>query len=238
MIRKLVSENTNEWDQRLPFIQLAMNTRVVHLHNSTQFSLFFARKANGFYNYTDDEGTIFSQEELLKRLQYMTEVVFPVVEEKSKETQQKMIKRFNATIFHNEFPEGARVMTLDPIKGSKLTPRYEGPYTVARRTTHGAYELRDSTGELLGRHYAPSQLKLVLDDFDDTETYEVKEILEHKIDEHDPENILYLVKWKQFPDPKWDTWEPESSFIERQCIKQYWENYNATRAEGNDHSTN
>ena len=32
-------------------------------------------------------------------------------------------------------------MTLDPIKGSKLTPRYEGPYTVAQRTTHGAYEL-------------------------------------------------------------------------------------------------
>jgi len=91
MIRKLVNENTNEWDRRLPFIQLAMNTRVVHLHNSTLFSHFFARKANGFCNYTDDEGTIISQEEL-ERLQYMTEVVFPAAEEKSKETQAKMIK--------------------------------------------------------------------------------------------------------------------------------------------------
>jgi hypothetical protein len=226
MIRKLVDENTNEWDRRLPFIQLAMNTRVVHLHNSTPFSLFFARKANGLCNYTDDKGYIISQEELLNRLQYMSEVVSPAVEEKSKETQAKMIKRFNATVLHNEFPDGARVMTLDPIKGNKLTPRYERPYTVVRGTTNGAYGLRDGTGELLGRHYAPSQLKLVLDDFDETETYEVKEITDHKMDDHDPDKILYRVKWKNYPDPKWDTWEPESSFIERQCLQDYWEQRN------------
>ncbi|KAF9970951.1 hypothetical protein BGZ75_002059, partial [Mortierella antarctica] len=49
-------------------------------------------------------------------------------------TQQRMIERFNATILHNDFPDGAKVMTLDPIKGDKLTPRYEGPFTVVRRT--------------------------------------------------------------------------------------------------------
>jgi len=84
---------------------------------------------------------------------------------------------------------------------------------------------------LLGRHYAPSQLKLVLDDFDKTETYEVKEIIYYKTYEYDPENILYLVKWKNYPDPKWDKWKPESSYIERQCIKDYWEKHNANKAE-------
>jgi len=46
------------------------------------FSLFFARKANGSCNYTDDEGKMISQGELLASLQYMTDVVFLAVEEK------------------------------------------------------------------------------------------------------------------------------------------------------------
>ncbi|KAI1289077.1 hypothetical protein EDD11_009441, partial [Mortierella claussenii] len=52
----------------------------------------------------------------------------------------------------------------------KLTPRYEGPYTVVRRTVGGSYVLKDGTGEELGRNFAPSQLKLVLDEFEETTT--------------------------------------------------------------------
>ena len=55
--------------------------------------------------------------------------------------------------------------------------------------------------------------------------------MDHKIDDHDPENILYHVKWKNFPDLKWDTWEPEHKFIEQQCIKDYWEKYNSNKVE-------
>jgi hypothetical protein len=35
--------------------QLAMNTRVVALHNSSPISLFFAKKYNGLTNYSDDK---------------------------------------------------------------------------------------------------------------------------------------------------------------------------------------
>ncbi|KAI1284278.1 hypothetical protein EDD11_001262, partial [Mortierella claussenii] len=100
------------------------------------------------------------EEELLKRLKYMTEIVFPAIQAKTRETQRKMIERFNRTVLHNEFPDGARVMSVDPIKGDKLAPRYEGPYTVVRRTTGGSYVLKDLTGSELGRKFAPSQLKL------------------------------------------------------------------------------
>jgi len=64
---------------------------------------------------------------------------------------------------------------------------------VVRRTTHGTYELRDGTGELFGQHYAPSQLKLVSDDFDETETFEVKETIDHKLDDQDSEKIVYIM---------------------------------------------
>ncbi|KAF8926283.1 hypothetical protein BGZ52_005780 [Haplosporangium bisporale] len=127
-----------------------------------------------------------TQEELLERLRYMTEVVFPAVEKKSRATQARMIECFNATVLHNEFPDGAMVMTLDPIKGDKLAPRYEGPYSVVERTAHGAYILRDGTDALLNRHYAPSQLKLVLDDFEDSDTYEVERITDHRQCKNDP----------------------------------------------------
>jgi len=75
------------------------------------------------------------------------------------------------------------------------------------------------------------KLELVLDDVVENKTYEVKEVTDHKVDDHDPEKILYHIKWKNYKDPKWDTWESESSFIERQYIKDYWEKYNAEKAE-------
>jgi len=181
IIKKKIQGMKHTWDNYVPMTQLALNTRVVALQDSSPFSLFFARRFNGYHNFSDDQGVPLSQSELEGRLRYMTEVVFPAIDAKSRSTQQKMIERFNRTILHNEFPDGVKVMALDPIQGEKLTPRYEGPYTVVRRSTGGAYVLKDGTGELLGRKYAPSQLKLVLDDLDDSDVYEVEDILTHKL---------------------------------------------------------
>jgi hypothetical protein len=86
----------------------------------------------------------------------MTKIVFLAIHTKAHATQKRMIERFNKTILHNEFPDGAKVMSLDPIKGDKLLPRYVGPFTVLRRTTGGSYELRGGTGALLGRKFASS----------------------------------------------------------------------------------
>ncbi|KAF9176678.1 hypothetical protein BGZ50_009872 [Haplosporangium sp. Z 11] len=117
-------------------------------------------------------------------------------------------------------------MTLDPIRGDKLTPKYEGPYAVVQRTAHGAYILKDGTDAVLGRQYAPSQLKLVLDDFEDTSTYEVDKIIDQHQDSESPNDTECLVKWKGFSSED-NTWEPEESFIERQCIADYWSEYHA-----------
>ncbi|KAG0250068.1 hypothetical protein DFQ27_009635, partial [Actinomortierella ambigua] len=150
----------------------------------------------------------------------MTETVFPAIAAKSRSTQRKMIERFNRTILHNEYPDGSKVMAVDPIRGDKLSPSYEGPYTVIRRTTGGTYELKDGTGAILHRKYAPSQLKLVLDDLDDSDIYEVETISSHRPAEAGG-GVDYLVKWKGFPTEA-NTWEHEGNFIERQCIEDYW----------------
>jgi len=217
ILRKEVKSKKHLWAQHVPMAQLAMNTRVVALHNSSPFSLFFARKYNGLTNYSDDKGEPASHETLLERLEYMTKIVFPAIQTKTRATQKRMIERFNKTVLHNEFPDGAKVMSLDPIKGDKLAPRYEGPFTVVRRTTGGSYELRDGTGALLGRKFAPSQLKLVLDDYEDTATYEVEKILDHRTAPGG--GVEYYVSWKGFTEK---TWEPQDNFVERACLHDYW----------------
>ncbi|KFH62712.1 hypothetical protein MVEG_11239 [Podila verticillata NRRL 6337] len=120
-------------------------------------------------------------------------------------------------------------MSLDPIKGDKLAARYEGPYTVVRKNTGGSYVLKDGTGEELGRRFAPSQLKLVLDDFEETNIYEVEKILDHR--EQPGEGVEYLVKWKGFEKTKDRTWEPPENFIERKCIVDYWKSRNLPEAQ-------
>ncbi|KAG0034685.1 hypothetical protein BGZ83_004144, partial [Gryganskiella cystojenkinii] len=154
----------------------------------------------------------------------MTEIVFPAVEIRVKDYQRRKAAEFNRTVLLNEFADGAKVMSLDPIRGDKLAARYEGPYTVVRRTTGGSYVLKDGTGEELGRKFAPSQLKLVLDDFEETTIYEVEKILDHR--EQPGEGVEYLVKWKGYEKIEDRTWEPPENFIERKCITDYWKNRN------------
>lgn len=229
MIRKEVKGDHHHWDRHVPFVQMSANTRTVSLHNSSPFSLFFARKANGFSNYTNDEDKVMTHEQLLERLKYMTEIVFPAVRLRSQAQQKKMIDRFNASVLHNDFPDGAKVMSLDPIKGNKLTPRYEGPFTVVQRSSHGSYILKDGTGAVLTRHFAPSQLKLVLDDFEDTKTYEVEKVLDHRLGPDGPNDYEYFVKWKGFSHDH-NSWEPVDHFFERLCISEYWAEFNKRRA--------
>lgn len=220
IIRKECQDRKEKWAQHVPRAQLAMNTKVAALHNSSPYSLFFARKANGESNYPADKDGNASHEELLKRFEYMNEVVFPAIETRVKTYQRRKADEFNRTVLLNDFATGALVMSLDPIRGDKLSARYEGPYTVVRKTTGGSYVLKDGTGEELGRKFAPSQLKLVLDDFEETPIYEVETILDHR--ERPGEGVEYLVKWKGYEKIKDRTWEPPASFIERKCITDYW----------------
>jgi hypothetical protein len=47
------------------------------------------------------------------------QIVFPAIKQTSENTQLRMIERFNRTGLLNGFPDGAKVMTRDPIIGEK-----------------------------------------------------------------------------------------------------------------------
>jgi transposase InsO family protein len=232
IIRKRFEDNVQQWHFQVPVAQLALNSKIVSLHQSSPYSLFFARRYNGIGNYEFTESQLANNEQLLERLKYMTEVVFPGASEKARETQQKMIERFNKSAKQNQFPDGSVVMALDPIKSDKLSPKYDGPFTIVRKDRNGAYVLKDSTGEELHRKYAPSQLKIVLVEPDEPSAYVVQKILNHKAPSKTQKEWQYLVRWKNYKSDS-DTWEPYSHFNETKCIRDYWRNINNP----NPHST-
>src|SRR5690606_23645930 len=161
IVQRSLNGRIMDWDIHLPMTQLQMNTRTASLHNSTPFSLFFGRPFGGIEDHSKVMSKLLTPEQLNERMKYLTELVFPAVSEKSKGTQKRMIEKFNARRRIVDFQEGAYVMVRDQGAQGTLVPKYEGPFKVVRRTSRGAYVLRDLNGQLLARNYAPDQMKLV-----------------------------------------------------------------------------
>jgi hypothetical protein len=110
-----------------------LNVNIASLHGSfpSLFSLH-ARQMGTTITYTDNLNEVMSHEDLLRRLEFMTTIVFPASEAKAKSNQRKRL-RDSITILHSEFPDGSTFMTVNPIKGGSLSPRYEGSFTIVRK---------------------------------------------------------------------------------------------------------
>jgi len=216
-VRKLIKGNSSAWAAALPAVQFALNTKVAALHKSTPYSLFFGRRLNSSLH-PDLHSKPMSETDLVKRVEYLHEVVFPAISEASKKQQARMVARFQASSSADPFPDGSFVMAVDPTSSSKLQPVYEGPFLVVRRTTGGSYVLQDSTGALTSRNYAPSQLKLVDREPIDERSYEIEAVLNHRETVDGPPE--YLVRWKGY-DSAWDEWVPFANFDDIECINDY-----------------
>ncbi len=219
-LRKQVSGRPDTWDLHLPMVQLQLNAKAVSLHSSTPFSLFFGRSFAGLTDFSSAESHLLTEEALEHRLQYLTELVFPAVAEKSTATQQNMIERFNKSHRIREFPPGTFVMARDETVPDKMTPPFQGPYKVLERTTMGSYILADPTGENLPRHYAPSQLKSVTQALDapNDESYEIEAITAHDLTAG---GMMYTVKWKDY-DSIYNSQLAYENFDSDLSIRNYW----------------
>ena len=106
-----------------------------------------------------------------------------------------------------------------------MQPRYEGPFLIVGVTRGGSYQLMDRTNELLGRSYAPSQLKIVQQNSvePDSESFSVQSVVDHKeVDGVDH----YLVRWRGFSATD-DSWEPVTNFDDLDVIRKFWQRRSA-----------
>lgn len=237
-VKKLLAKATNgtgvNWHMYLPAVQLALNNQISKRLNSTPFSLMFARRMNdphGFRSSNDesknnDKKPPMSHEELLKRIDYLADVVFPAIEAKSREQLEIEKAKFDNTHRLAEYAPGSHVMVRIKEKAGQLDAVYEGPYTVVRKNQGNAYVLRDETGVIMPRNYTTAELKLISrdevveldDEGNEITNYEVEAILNHR---GPPNNYEYLVRWKNYSS-EWDEWLPVKNFNDSKIIRDYW----------------
>jgi hypothetical protein len=155
-------------------------------------------------------------------------VIYPAISNritKGKEKLMATLDKHRKLLSDDSFPTGSIVMLIDPVRTNKFEPKYIGPYTVTRRSRHGAYVLRDSTGDILDRQVPSDQLKLVsrsakgrrrMDN-----VFEVERVVGHR---GVPGKYQYHVKWKGYDDSE-NTWQDSNSFLDTDCIVKYWKHH-------------
>jgi transposase InsO family protein len=218
-----IKGDSSSWPHFLPFIQYCYNTTAHRRHGSTPFSLFFARAHNPFRGETPSRPLPpLTRQQLLARHRFMTEVVFPGNATRTAAYTKRMFDDFaeRTNIIANDFPPGALVMRRVNPRESKMSPVWDGPFFVIRRTRGGPYLLRDSLNNQLVEKVPAAHLKLVsYEKAPSPDTYEIEFLVKHK---GPPESRSYLVRWKGYTE-KDDSWVKDDEVFTRRCIDEYWD---------------
>jgi hypothetical protein len=202
-----------------------MNASITSHHNSTPFSLLFAKRPNGPFlnNFSLDEpeAAPLDHQYLLKRLEYMTNIVYPQIYQKGMNTKDRentyFLKQRKILQEKDPFPPGCYVMVLDTLRKDKVTPRCKGPFQIVRKNKGGAYVLAQHDGSHTTR--PPNHLKRV--GFLDKEVGRVA-IVESILDHKRENNIdYYMVKWKDLPS-SYNQWVQYQDFHDTTPIVNFW----------------
>jgi hypothetical protein len=227
MLKRELAGVLTDWKRALPRVQYMINLRVVGVHKSSPFDLFYARANNMWRDYQEITGEKVNPNKLKKwlkeRLCQMEEVVFPSIELLVQDSQEKIRRAFNMGVKLESIPEGSFVMIRHQGVRAGMAPRSIGPYRVVRRTKGGAYEIMGSDGVIQPRRYTINQLNVVGLPKDELPmTYEVESILDHRYNA-EKRRHEYLTRWKGFGEED-DTWEPSENFTDPAFISEYMKN--------------
>jgi len=241
-LRKMCGNDTHNWDDRLPIVQLAINMKVKERTASTPFSLMYARQVTLDPNPQKlnlNGRPPLTVEQLEKRVEYMNSIVFPALQERTKLLAAEYTKQMDKRRYIlPEIGFDAPVMVRLPEgRQSKLAPLYAGPYFVVKRTQAGNYILKDETNELLHREYTPSELKIVNIDetaFED-EIFEVEDIRDHRYRKDGV--VEYLVKWTGYSE-RANEYITADMFATPLPIKKYWEKVQTNNERTHNRQTN
>lgn len=227
-LRKMSKSNAREWSDYLPLVQLSVNRYIKSKSLTSPFSLMFARRVTLPEDYANKDKyaipqDIMSIEDLEERIEYMHNMVFPAINEREKKINELMRKRFDDNHVLVDIPIGSHVMVKVRQRPSKLSPIYDGPYTVIRRNQGGSYELKDEMNEILHRNYVPSELKVVNVDEKsiEDEYFEIEAIRDHR---GKAANREYLIKWRGYGE-RMCSWITADDVSDPHILQKYWKKH-------------
>jgi len=220
-LKKLVNGDWAHWDEYLALTQLTLNSRITRRHGTQPFVLMFNRKMYYASKEGRDSLPPLSEEELLKRMRLVQDMIWPAANKATEAFNEKMIAQWTKKNKLVKFKMGDTVLLERTDVSSKLEPKFAGPYQVAGITDKGAYFLEDAQGNLHAGSVPPSRLRRVAGAID-SNIHEVDKILNHK---GKNDKIKYLVKWRGYTAEE-STWEPVQNIFSPEAVATYW----ATRA--------
>lgn len=156
-ILKILNGYFNEWNKNIDAIQYFLNIKITQYTGSKPFALMLARTENQFNNYTNTESIQLDEENVRRRLEYMTNLVYPAINKKVLDDNIKRANEFTNSRRIKKYDIGSWVMVLDDLRSSKTDARYTGPCQVKKLNHGGAYIIQDESGVLYTR--PPSSLK-------------------------------------------------------------------------------
>ena len=229
IIKKLLQGADIHWPEFIPLAQFSFNNKISSLTNSTPFSLMFGRQGRPLPD-SESKSEPMTEEEWKEFQDKINRIIYPAILDRTKRKKMKMTEELNKKqrqLRPDEFPDGSKVMILDPSRKDKNQALYVGPYKVITKDLNNNLVLIEDheNGKILGRKVTPDQAKHYFPDPDASPLYEVEEILDHKKEN----NItFYLTHWKGYSSAD-ATWEPENNFLDTKIIREFHSKKNNKR---------
>lgn len=141
MIRKFCYENSQEWDEGLPFLLFAIREAPHESINCSPFQLVFGRKVRGPLKVIKDKLIGPSPPQLVTVSVYLEQLRDKLV--KIREfasnnlifSQEQMKVKYDVKTKVRDFKEGDKVLAYIPVHGSSLSTKYHGPYTIKSKVS-------------------------------------------------------------------------------------------------------
>ena len=217
MLKKVIKGDWGKWPQHLAHIQYCFNTHINRRTDSTPFALMFGRSPLKWNDYTTGPpDQKFNVDGWRKELRRLNSVVYDAIQAKVQKKHKKAIKdHAKNSLIRDELKPGETVYAINVTRKGKTDDSYEGPFTVVRRNTGGAYILRNGAGEEVPYRFPINHLKLAKQ-MVVQRSYEVLRIKRHR---GEGPFLEYLVQWM---DPAiMDSWLTPDLFDGTREIKAY-----------------
>jgi hypothetical protein len=222
----LVDGREEDWENFIGVTQYHLNQSIHSSHGCTPFFAMFARAPNDFSDYRNlSLLTTTNPRTIRNRLQEIQDSLRPLINKFNSDYQEKVKKKHDSqsSVTSEILQPGQTVyVEITPDQRTSLSPIYDGPFQIVRRTRSGNYILCTERGRKLRKHYPLSKLKTtnIINHLpqENQHIQQMQKIISH---EENPQGMKYLIRWKGLNSDH-DSWLERRDIVDYRLLANYW----------------